>query len=222
MPPMNTPQIIPIFPLPMVLFPTEQLPLHIFEPKYKDMIHHCLTTQSPFGMVLTYNNGITQTGCSAIIVRKIKEYEDGKRDILVRGQERFQINKIQQEFAYFTADVTWLVDKEATIPQSLKLRFLALYTKWMEALHQKQHLLLNPEEDRLSFVVGRNLPLKPEQKQILLQIGSEVERLSFLSDYLTKYIPEASEMAETKRLIQSDGHFENIFPDLDHNQDNLD
>lgn len=186
------------------------------------MIHYCLATQSPFGIVLAHHNGITQTGCSAVVVRELKEYEDGKRDILVQGQERFRINKIRHKYTYFTADITWLVDEVIAIPESLKLRFLALYTKWMEALHQKQHLLLHPEEERLSFVVGRTLPLKPEQKQILLQFGSEEERLNFLSDYLAKNIPEASEMAEIKRLIQSDGHFENILPDLGHNQNDED
>ncbi|MBN8586691.1 MAG: LON peptidase substrate-binding domain-containing protein [Rhodothermia bacterium] len=215
-------QTIPLFPLPMVLLPTEQIPLHIFEPRYKEMIQYCLATQSVFGMVLMMEKGIAQTGCGAEIIRDLRSYDDGKRDILVEGKETFRIEQIRRDNTYYTADVVWHPIDLNPAPNTLKMRFLALYAKWMEVLNQKSHLQLNAEDHQLSFAVARTLPLKLEQKQILLQIGSETERLGYLSGYLTKSLPDAHEMAETKRLIQSDGHFEDILPDLDLNQDDQD
>ena len=85
------PERIPLFPLNVVLFPGEQLPLHIFEPRYRRMVRECLETKSPFGMLLALPNGIVRVGCSAEIVDVIKRYEDGRMDILTVGREPFRV-----------------------------------------------------------------------------------------------------------------------------------
>src|SRR5215469_12632273 len=73
------PDRIPLFPLNVVLFPGEQLPLHIFEPRYRRMVRDCLDTTSPFGMLLAMDDGITRVGCTAEILEIIKRYPDGRR-----------------------------------------------------------------------------------------------------------------------------------------------
>ncbi len=79
---------IPLFPLGLVLFPRQTVPLHIFEPRYRLMTRQCIETRSPFGIVFVQDGNIAQTGCSALVVKTLNAYEDGRSDILTLGQKR--------------------------------------------------------------------------------------------------------------------------------------
>src|SRR5579872_6384182 len=79
------PARIPLFPLEIVLFPGQAMPLHIFEPRYREMTRHCIDTQSPFGLVYSTGVALAQTGCSAMIVKVLKEYDDGRSERLPAG-----------------------------------------------------------------------------------------------------------------------------------------
>src|SRR5581483_5119210 len=81
--------LVPLFPLEVVLFPGMALPLHIFEPRYKEMIGELLQAGQPFGVVRAVDNGIAEIGCVAEIVEVTKTYEDGRLDIMTQGQSRF-------------------------------------------------------------------------------------------------------------------------------------
>src|ERR1035438_8660227 len=85
------PERIPLFPLNIVLFPDEQLPLHIFEPRYRRMVRECLDNKTPFGMLLALPNGVVRVGCTAEILEVIKTYEDGRMDIIPVGREPFRV-----------------------------------------------------------------------------------------------------------------------------------
>src|SRR5580658_2096192 len=99
---------IPLFPLDIVLFPGQAVPLHIFEPRYRQMTRHCLDEQSPFGIVCASGATLAQTGCSAMIVKILKEYEDGRSDILTAGQNAFLLVRTHDEKPYPEADVEYL------------------------------------------------------------------------------------------------------------------
>jgi Lon protease-like protein len=88
---MQRPNRIPLFPLDVVLLPTMPLPLHIFEPRYKAMIRRCLDEQIEFGMILAADKAVATVGCTAEIVRKIRDYEDGRSDILTEGRAVFHL-----------------------------------------------------------------------------------------------------------------------------------
>src|SRR5271157_4662164 len=85
------PERIPLFPLNVVLFPGEELPLHIFEPRYRRMVRDCLDARSPFGMLLAMDDGITKVGCTAEILEVVKRYPDGRMDIITVGRDIFRI-----------------------------------------------------------------------------------------------------------------------------------
>ncbi|MDL1888765.1 hypothetical protein FBQ96_04145, partial [Nitrospirales bacterium NOB] len=118
--PFPVPSRIPVFPLPnVVFFPKTYLPLHIFEPRYKEMIGLCLEEPCQFGVVLSSGNGVLRTGCAAAIHRVLKRYEDGKLDILAYGTDRFEIISIDSERSYFRADVRYF-DDDDTRPARMK------------------------------------------------------------------------------------------------------
>src|ERR1700689_474127 len=102
------PARIPLFPLDIVLFPGQAVPLHIFEPRYRQMTRECIDAQTPFGIVYFHEGKLAQTGCSAMIMKILKEYEDGRSDILTAGQNAFQLLATYEEKPYLEGDVTYL------------------------------------------------------------------------------------------------------------------
>src|ERR1700681_4623353 len=99
---------IPLFPLNIVLFPGQAVPLHIFEQRYRLMTSHCIETQSPFGIVFAHEENLAEIGCTALIIKTLKEYEDGRSDILTAGQSAFRLIRTDEEKAYMEATVEFL------------------------------------------------------------------------------------------------------------------
>src|ERR1041384_3749142 len=92
--------LLPLFPLKVVLFPRTDLPLHIFEERYKEMIGDCLAGGSEFAIVLVLEEGLASTGCTATVTQVIRKFDDGRMDILVRGGRRFDLVRLDQERSY--------------------------------------------------------------------------------------------------------------------------
>src|SRR5450432_4457340 len=101
---------LPLFPLQVVLLPGSQLPLHIFEDRYKEMIAEVLRDKIEFGVVLANERGIVNTGCTATIERVLREYPDGRLDILAVGRRRFEIERVNEERAFLRGDVDYFDD----------------------------------------------------------------------------------------------------------------
>src|ERR1700730_2323787 len=91
---------IPLFPLNVVLLPGADLPLHIFEPRYRQMVSRCLDDRSEFGMLLSLPKGIVRVGCTAEIIEVVKRYEDGRMDILAVGRAPFRIVELLNAEAF--------------------------------------------------------------------------------------------------------------------------
>src|SRR5205823_4356613 len=104
-------ELLPLFPLDLVLFPGMALPLHIFEPRYKEMIGECLEHDTPFGIVRAIEDGVAQVGCSAEVVTVVQRYEDGRLDIVIRGLQRFEVQELNQERSFLQADVKFLAEE---------------------------------------------------------------------------------------------------------------
>ena len=105
---------IPLFPLDLVLFPGAPLPLHIFEPRYREMVAECLAANTPFGVVRAQRDGLAVIGCSAQIVRVLHSYADGRSDMLTQGMDRFEINQLDESRSFLQADVTVMPDMGET------------------------------------------------------------------------------------------------------------
>src|SRR5258708_39784758 len=101
---------IRLFPLVVVLFRGQAVRVYIFEPRYRLMNRQCSETRSVFGIVYVRDENLAQTGCSAMIVKTLNEYEDGRSDILAVGQKVFHLIRTHSDKSYFEADVEYLTE----------------------------------------------------------------------------------------------------------------
>lgn len=115
-------RLIPLFPLQLVVFPRTNLPLHIFEERYKEMTGKVMRENSEFGIVLAKDEGIVNAGCTVKVEKLMHLYPDGRMDILTRGQKRFEISELNDEQTYLQAEVEFFDDDdpEPTPPNSAR------------------------------------------------------------------------------------------------------
>src|SRR5919204_2621505 len=104
---------IGLFPLALVLLPTEKVPLHIFEPRYKELIGECLAESREFGLVLTDENGLREIGTRAAVVEVARVYDDGRLDIVIEGGERFRVVRLTSGRSFQTAEIESIDDEES-------------------------------------------------------------------------------------------------------------
>ena len=139
--------LLPLFPLQVVLLPGAELPLHIFEDRYKEMIGEVLRERQEFGVVLASEKGIVNTGCSATVDKVLRRYPDGRMDIVVRGRRRFEILLLNDERAYLRGSVDFFDDDQATPASSEILKKAIEGFNQLQALSASQPLDLDQFKD---------------------------------------------------------------------------
>jgi ATP-dependent Lon protease len=204
---------LPLFPLNLVLYPNEKLPLHIFEERYRDLTQYCLDHDVPFGIVRSENDTPAEVGTTARIQRVVNRYEDGRLDIEVRGEERFRLLEIYEEKNYYTADVNLLKDEEEVLAPDLKERAITQHMKLLELAGRTVRPDLYKDVDKLSYVLARNAVLDEEQKQEVLEKSSESERIQYLIRHFETLIPRVEQKEDINRRIRSNGHFKDFPPE---------
>lgn len=204
---------LPLFPLGIVLYPAERLPLHIFEPRYKEMTAQCLETQSPFGIVFFDEGKMAHVGCTARITHVLERYEDGRMDLLVGGERRFQVLDIFNDEAYLTADVETLDEPDEPLKHELQERVITQHMRLLELAGRTVRPSLYEDQDYLSFIIAPNAGLTPQQKQEVLEISTENQRVDYLIGHLEGLIPKVERMEELRRQVQSNGHFKDFPPE---------
>ena len=205
--PITDPDNLPLFPLALVLYPGEALPLHIFEYRYRELIRFCVETSEPLGIVLVEDDRMAKVGCTARVERVLQRYEDGRLDIVVRGEERFLIEEVRQERAYLTAVVEPYERPEPLPDVEERERVITLHMKLLELSGEKLRPSVYEGSKRVSYVVAQNAGLNLEQKQELLELANEEERLAYLARHLEQIIPEVQLARDRARRIRSNGHF---------------
>jgi Lon protease-like protein len=180
--------LLPLFPLDLVLLPGVPLPLHVFEPRYKEMIAECLDEKKPFGVVRASSNGVAEIGCTAEIVEVTKRYDDGRMDILTRGVERFEVLQVHEERTFLEAEFTVIEDEPGTPNSDLVQQAVRLHGEIVKLAGADTE---GPEEDaeHLSFLLAGSLPLDLDFKQKLLTTLSEPKRLQAVISYLEAVLP---------------------------------
>jgi Lon protease-like protein len=182
--------LLPIFPLDLVLLPGVPLPLHIFEPRYREMIAECLERKKPFGVVRASSGGVADIGCTAEIMSVTKKYDDGRMDILTRGVERFEVIHVNEDRAFLQAEISVVQDEDEPGKPAAQLVTQAV------RLHAEIAKLAGtdpsgPDEHagNLSFLLAGSLPLDLDFKQNLLSTLSEAKRLEAVIGYLEAVLP---------------------------------
>ena len=196
--------LIPLFPLDVVLFPGTPLPLHIFEPRYKEMIAECLSQRRVFGVVRALEQGLAGVGCTAEIITVEKEYPDGRLDILTEGRQRFELLGVNQQRAFLQAEVSMIDDEPGMPSKEDTLRALQLHAELLAIAGAKQNL--SADSNLLTFNLAGSLPLDLDFKQKLLALRSEPERLSLLISYLETLISNLRRAADAREKAGGNGH----------------
>ncbi len=197
--------LLPIFPLDLVLLPGTPLPLHIFEPRYKEMIGECLENDAPFGIVRVMTEGIAEIGCTAEIITVTKQYPDGRLDIIVEGRKRFEVLEVNEERSFLRAEILLVPDDAARVAEEDRVRAIQLHLEVLSLAGAVQDLSA-ADQNQLSFYLAGSLPLDLDFKQKLLAIRSESERIRLVSDYLENILPKLKRVARTREKAGGNGH----------------
>lgn len=198
--------LLPLFPLDLVLLPGIPMPLHIFEPRYKEMVGECLSQKRPFGVVRVQEEGMAEIGCTADIITVTKEYSDGKMDIVTQGRERFEVMEVNQERSFLQAEVFYFQDEPGTGTTEEITRALELHNEILALAGAEQEPASLGEDPQLSFRLAGTLPLDLDFKQTLLGMKSEAERLRGIIAYFDTLLPNLRRTMHVRRKAGGNGH----------------
>jgi len=197
--------LLPLFPLDVVLLPGTPLPLHIFEPRYKEMIGECLTNEAPFGVIRALEGGIAEVGCTAEIVTVTKKYSDGRLDLIAEGRKRFEVLELNEERPFLQAEVLLIPDEPADVQPADRDRAIQLHLEILTMAGAVQDLSA-ADQTQLSFYLAGSLPLDLDFKQKLLAIRSEGQRIREVAGYLEGILPRLQHAARAKERAGGNGH----------------
>jgi len=201
---------LPFFPLKLVVFPGEELNLHIFEPRYKELLSDVEQGDSTFG-VCTYLDQLSGYGTEVKLVKIHTQYEDGKMDIQTTGQRIFKIATFENPSpgkSYAGGTVEWLED-DLKVPGFMHHEYLLYLREMLHLLHYDVEL--DPDEiDSFSF--SHKIGLKLEEELELIKIPSEAQRTEYLINHLKRIIPALHAAEQAKEKIKQNGHFKHLDP----------
>jgi Lon protease-like protein len=206
---------IPLFTLDLVLFPGVPLPLHIFEPRYRQMTAECIAADTPFGIVRARPEGLAVIGCTAQIVRVLHRYPDGRSDILTQGVDRFEIEQLldqgltgQGEDARtcLQAEVDLLPDTgdQATRfarEECVALHFEALYLAGTGETGTQFDLDLP-----VAYLIAASMLAGLDFRQELLAIRSDAARTEMLLRYYRDLLPKLRRSRQVNQSASTNGH----------------
>jgi Lon protease-like protein len=202
---------IPIFPLGIIVYPGESLNLHIFEPRYKQLIKECIDGSKMFGIPSVLENKMSEYGTLMEITEMVFEYENGEMDIRTRGAKIFRVLEVVQQIPeklYSGAIVNY--------PDNvMERRQIAIGEKILEELKQLYGVMhleakFPANEKAISYEIAHFVGLSKEQEYELLSIFDELQRLEYLRRHLNKVIPVARELERVRARVQMNGHFRNL------------
>ena len=197
--------VIPIFPLSLVVLPTELTPLHIFEERYKAMIAYCRENDVSFGITPSDDGTVSQVGCTVEIARITHEYADGRMDILTVGRQRYRMIEAYQDLPYLTAAVEFFEDEEEAAAPGLLESAVERRSRFFELMGEPGWSLEEEKAPATSFGLVRGVQCSLEFKRELLESISENQRLTLLREHFDRLIPEMAEHRATVRHSRSNG-----------------
>jgi ATP-dependent Lon protease len=189
---------IGLFPLNLVLVPGEQAPLHVFEPRYRELISECLDFGNDFGLVLEDDEGLREIGTRCNVVEVIDRFPDGRLNIVVEATERFQLLELTDGRAYRTAEIEPLPDELETPSEDEVEDVLAAYARVVAAAEAELDDL-DLDADSVAYQIAARIDFGTVVKQGLLELRSERERVVKLAPMLN----QAAEAVEREREIRT-------------------
>ncbi|MGD8524478.1 MAG: LON peptidase substrate-binding domain-containing protein [Desulfobacterales bacterium] len=208
---MTETQKIPLFPLGVVVLPDMSFPLHIFEERYKLMISECIAQDMPFGIVLFDGQYLHTAGCMVRVMEVTRRYEDGRMDIMTRGQQRFVIQKVITEKPYMEAYVDFFEDDDTTRLDDLqplveKARDLLKELSNLDQLVEDISLLAQSSPLKLSFAIAALEGFTAAERQRFLEMTSTAERIKKGVEALSRLVQRSRLTNEIRDIIGGNGN----------------
>lgn len=203
---------IPIFPLGIVVYPGERLNLHIFEPRYKQLISDCTAEKKPFGIPVVINNQLSEIGTLVDITEITTVYENGEMDIKTTGTKVFRVLEVIKHVPdklYSGAIVNYPLNIEDEGKKGLMQKVI----NGIRELHRQLKIekeFKKPDQQLISYDIAHHAGLSLEGEYELLGLLKEVQRQEYLKRHLAKVLPVMAEMEELKNKIKLNGHFKNL------------
>ncbi len=199
--------LLPLFPLDLVLLPHTNLPLHIFEERYKEMIQDCLRNHWEFGMLAVEGQSVNSIGCTASISDVLEKFPDGRMNIMVRGRRRFEISMLNDEKSYLRGKPEFFDDdaNEVPVEEKRRQRAIELYGRLKELADWDDQSLQKPfpvfTDTQLSYRMLAGLPASLAWKQSLLELRLERERLDRVMRYFEQLIEYLERPSSPRKII---------------------
>lgn len=209
---MNEIEIIPLFPLPLVVFPEQALPLHIFEPRYRQMLGDIRRDQNSgrdplIGICLGQDSDVhAHVGCAVSLDKVLNEYADGRADIVTLGRRRFRLGRITHERAYLMVEAEYLEDTEEEGDPDLLARAQRGYARLLELAQEESGLRFEGTPPKNAFQIAQSAALRLQAKQQVLEMMSEKERLQELCRHFDDLVPHLEARRTAKLKVHSNGH----------------
>jgi len=173
---------IGLFPLGIVLLPTEQVPLHIFEPRYRELIGECIEQDLEFGLVYADEAGIRETGTRTAVAAVLERFDDGRLNVVVVGGQRFTVERMTHGRSFMTAETSDVDDEPNDVDDATRAAALGAF-RALAALAEVE-VELDEDSPELSFQLAAQVELVPDEKQFLLESRSEQDRLERVAELL--------------------------------------
>jgi Lon protease-like protein len=194
----------PLFPLGIVMLPSELVPLHIFEERYKLMIGECLDQEREFGIVWLSDDRLSDVGCAGRVDQVLEKMDDGRMNILVRGTRPFRLVERIPDLPYPAGTIEMLEDDEPDAPadvlDSARERYAALVQRVTDR---------RPEDSELaaldSYGMAATIEFAPTPKQELLEERSEERRLELVSEMLDSTLKKLDQSEHANELARTNG-----------------
>ena len=202
---------VPIFPLEIVVYPGEQLNLHIFEERYKQLINECIAEKKPFGIPAVLKNNVAEVGTLVQITEVAAIHDDGKIDIRTRGMSVFRILeviKIIPDKLYSGAIVDYPVNNDA-----LQIKLMRRVISGLRELHKLLKVnkdFKKPDDELRSYDIAHHAGLSLEEEYELLGLMREDQRLEYLKRHLKKVLPAVLGAEILKERVKLNGHFKEL------------
>lgn len=195
---------LPIFELGLTLVPGEQVPLHIFEDRYRAMIGHCLSESTPFGIVLTDDDGARAIGCTALVSDVVERYDDGRLDVVVTGARPFRVLERFEADEWPAARIEVVASEEPTGESTEELGAAReAFAELLEAVGAKPE---RAEAAPGAYAIAAQVEMPPAEKQALLESVDEGDRLLLLEQSLKKLLAGVKRSRELAERAKSNGH----------------
>lgn len=206
--------LIPLFPLSLVVYPGEDLNLHIFEPRYRQLVSECIEEEKTFGIPAFIGNKLPGYGTEVHVTTLHKRYDDGRMDVKTKGLRIFRLvdflNPVPDKL--YAGGRVQLLEPEKAPASGPYLSPLLDRLGRLYDLLQIEHDYDPTKSPLFSYKIAHKVGLSIEQEYELLTLNTEAERQQFLIRHLDKVIPVVADMERTKDRIKMNGHFKNLDP----------